>query len=123
MQEPAVLKNLKVVDLSGSDGARRNPGHHKVKSTKKSSGATDRDGRNAESRERRERTRTPGTLNAERFRSSGLQGGSIPLSGVIPVDDVPERFDVFCTTILVFEVVGMFPNVDANDWNLFLVRF
>ena len=52
-----------------------------------------------------------------------LRSGGVLLSGVIPVDHVPERFHVFRPTILVFEIVGVFPDVDADDRNFFVVRF
>jgi len=31
----------------------------------------------------------------------------------VPVDDIPESIDIFCPPVLVFEVVGMFPDINA----------
>ena len=55
--------------------------------------------------------------------SSQLRGGGVLLSGVIPIDHVPEGFHVFCSTILVLEIVSVFPYVDADNWSLFAARF
>lgn len=50
-----------------------------------------------------------------------LQGTSV-LTHHRPVDHVPESADVFRTAVLVLEVVGVFPHVEAEDGNHGLAR-
>ena len=46
-------------------------------------------------------------------------GGGETLRYVIPVDDVPERFQVVCPSVLVFKVISVFPDVAAEDRSAF----
>lgn len=43
------------------------------------------------------------------------------LGNLVPVDDVPPGANVFRSTVLVFQVVGVFPNIQAKDWELNLI--
>ena len=38
-----------------------------------------------------------------------------PVFGYLPVDDVPERGDVFGPAVLVFQVVRVFPHIQPDD--------
>src|SRR5439155_7537568 len=44
-----------------------------------------------------------------------LQGGLVAAVDLVPVDDVPERLDVLGPPVLVLEVVGVLPHVQAED--------
>src|SRR2546421_13085236 len=44
-----------------------------------------------------------------------LQGGLVATVDLVPVDDVPERLDVLGPPVLVLEVVGVLPHVQAED--------
>src|SRR4051812_8501459 len=47
---------------------------------------------------------------SSRFLGSVVAGGDF-----VPVDDVEEGGDVFGAAVLVFQVVGVFPNVEAEN--------
>jgi hypothetical protein len=47
-----------------------------------------------------------------------LLGSSVQFRNLIPVDNIPESIHVACAGILVIEVVGMFPNIQAEDGRL-----
>ena len=34
----------------------------------------------------------------------------------VPVDDVPEGFNEFCSVILVVNIVGVFPNIQSHNY-------
>jgi len=42
-------------------------------------------------------------------------GGREPLGDLVPVDYVPPRVDVVGTAVLVLQVVGVLPHVDAQQ--------
>src|ERR1700712_6045382 len=46
------------------------------------------------------------------------ESGLITLGDGWPVNDVVERGDVFRATILITQVVGMFPDVEAQKWRI-----
>ena len=43
------------------------------------------------------------------------------LGNLVPVDDVPPGADVFRSTVLVFQVVSVLPNIQTKDWELDLI--
>src|SRR6266702_1066501 len=45
---------------------------------------------------------------------SGLEGG-VTLVDLVPVQDVPPRGQIFRTSVVVFQIVGMFPHIVAED--------
>src|SRR5215469_7026451 len=45
-----------------------------------------------------------------------LFAGSVVFRYFIPVDHFPEGPEIIGTFVLVFEIVGVFPNVDTQDW-------
>jgi len=55
--------------------------------------------------------------------SGGLQSVRVSFGCVVPIDDVPKRFHVLRPAILILEIISMFPHIDANDRDFFLVRF
>ena len=60
---------------------------------------------------------------APRLRSdllSNLRRTGVTVGYIIPVDNVPEGFDVYRATILVFQIIGLLPQVDAQKGNLCL---
>src|SRR5699024_9240025 len=35
---------------------------------------------------------------------------------LIPINNIPESFDVFWTSVLVFQVISMLPNIQSEKW-------
>mmetsp|Transcript_85787 Transcript_85787/g.223871 ORF Transcript_85787/g.223871 Transcript_85787/m.223871 type:complete len:216 (-) Transcript_85787:306-953(-) len=67
--------------------------------------------------QRRKLERECGSLTALSRRGLALQGAIIPLAHHRPVHDVPPSLDVVGTLELILQVVGMLPNVAAEDGN------
>ena len=42
----------------------------------------------------------------------------VPFGNKVPIDDIEPRGDVFGTAILIFQVVGVFPNIQYPDGGL-----
>src|SRR5699024_4654577 len=40
----------------------------------------------------------------------------IIFSNLIPINNIPESFDVFWTSVLVFQVISMLPNIQSEKW-------
>src|SRR6201999_840783 len=51
--------------------------------------------------------------------SASLQRGGVVLLSLRPVDHVTDRLEVVGALVLVFEVVGVFPHIDAEDRGAF----
>src|SRR3546814_7364891 len=72
---------------------------------------------------RRRQKKKPGVAGLSRtaMRGNPAQPGStldrllVPTLDLVPVDHVVERADVVRTTVLVLQVVGVFPHVQAED--------
>mmetsp|Transcript_32171 Transcript_32171/g.84984 ORF Transcript_32171/g.84984 Transcript_32171/m.84984 type:complete len:207 (-) Transcript_32171:278-898(-) len=44
-----------------------------------------------------------------------IGGSAVVLANLLPIDDVPERADVLGPAVLVLEVIGVLPHVEAHD--------
>lgn len=48
-----------------------------------------------------------------------LQGGEVIGLGLRPIDYRPDGFEVIGAAVLIVEIIGVFPDVDAKDWGAF----
>jgi hypothetical protein len=48
---------------------------------------------------------------------SRLHRSRVTLIDEIPVHHIPESFHVFRATVLVFQIIRVFPYVDSEDWD------
>src|SRR5271165_233699 len=54
---------------------------------------------------------------------SRLHRSRVTLIDEIPVNHIPEGFHVFRATILVFQIIRVFPYIDFEDWTSCALRF
>ena len=51
-----------------------------------------------------------------------LLRGGVECGDFTPIDDVPDGFEVIRPFVLVFQIVGMFPDIDTQDGFAFDTR-
>lgn len=50
------------------------------------------------------------------FPRSGFQCRMIFIRHRLPIDHIPPGFNVFGTAVLIFQIIGMFPDIQSQDW-------
>lgn len=53
------------------------------------------------------------------YESGGLFRRSVSFGNLIPVDHIPKRGNVVRSSVLVVQVVSMFPNIQSKNWKTF----
>ena len=48
-----------------------------------------------------------------------LQGGEVICLGLRPIDHRPNGFEVIGAAVLIVEIIGVFPDIDSEDWGAF----